>query len=133
MRINKGTKTVDLSDAKVIEALSKRGVSAQNVLWLDPPPAVAVKYNGEKKWWVLKGQAGVNFKTFDGSNLKPRYMFAIFDKLATDKSKRIFTQTVGTQVRKLAEKDLALLEHPLGIGAFSEPQLAQFMKKQIKR
>jgi hypothetical protein len=109
VHLKKGTKHLDLSDPQVLAKLQAQGISKEMVYQLDAP--VAVKYDGEQKWWALKGQEGASFKPFDGSRLKPAYISNIYDKLATQKAQKIYRAAVQETI--LGHLD-AQLQPPAG-------------------
>jgi hypothetical protein len=110
VRISKGTKAIDLSDSAVLAKLKANGLSKDDVLFGEPQARVAVKYDAEEKWWVLKGQSGVTFRAFDGSNLKTSYLLNIFSRLDGNKPKLIYAQNVLSTLFKSVQETPSLLK-----------------------
>jgi hypothetical protein len=109
VRIAKGTPYLDMEDPKTVQRLAKLGISPADVTSGVPEPRVAVKYNGESKWWVLKGQDGVSFRAFDGSRLKPSYLISTYSRLNGGKPKFIYANAVLGRLFGLAQEDPELL------------------------
>lgn len=109
VRIAKGTRYLDMEDSKTLQRLAKLGISPQDVLNGEPEPRVAVKYNTESKWWVLKGQEGISFQPFDGSKLKALYLINTYSRLNGEKPKFIYASAVLKRTFALAKEDPDLL------------------------
>jgi hypothetical protein len=113
VQIEKGTPFIDLTDPATLVKLKAAGITQEDVLWGDPP--VAVKYEKNEKWWVLKGQKGVSFSVFDGSGLKPAYMLNIYEKIVGPKPKNIYARNVRDYLVKAVADNFDLLQKPSAV------------------
>ena len=104
VHIKKGTRFLDVNDAATDKRIAGAKLLTDEVLQLDAP--VAIKYHSRNGWWVLKGQSGISFSAFDGARFTPEQLSEFYDKLATPKSKSVFTREVSSYVRQSLEHNV---------------------------
>ena len=109
VELEPGYKYLDLTDEKIKAKIKSKGLVPEIIYLLSP--RVAIKYDKVNPHWVLKDQAGVNFKAFSPQGININHLNRVYLKTKKHFSLReSIKHEVSKRVKDLYGKTLSELE-----------------------